>query len=117
MPFVCFPQNAASLGDRKTREALNSSSAVAEDPAKVAGKQGGEPDEKEEEETQPADKDKEEKSNSTVSKNMEQITFLVRVVCLLARMKTSLPVKSSFNLCLLAAEQDHNATTDVGAGP
>lgn len=117
MPFVCFPQNAASLGDRKTRETPISSSAVAEDPAKVAGKQGGEPEEKKEEETQPADKDEEEKSKSTVSKNMEQNTFLVRVVCLLARMKTSLPVKSSFNLCLLAAEQDHNTTTDVGAGP
>lgn len=63
---------------------------MAEEPAKVAEKQGGEPDEKKkkEEETQPADKDKEEKPKGTVSKNMDRNTFLVRVVCLPARMET-----------------------------
>lgn len=75
--LISVPKAKEVKGDRKTREISNSSSAVAEDPAKVAGKQGGEPDGKKEEETQPADKDEEEKSKSTVSKNMEQKTFLL----------------------------------------
>lgn len=92
-----FPSKCCLLGDRKTREAPTNSPGVAEEPAKVAEKQGGEPDEKKkEEETQPADKDKEEKSKSTVSKNMDQNTFLVRVVCLLAHMKTIPSCKVEF---------------------
>ncbi|XP_075869481.1 protein GPR108 [Nelusetta ayraudi] len=76
--LISVPKAKEVKGDRKTREAPTNSPGVAEEPAKVAEKQGGEPDEKKkEEETQPADKDKDEKSKSTVSKNMDQNTFLL----------------------------------------
>lgn len=73
-----FSSNCCLSGERNIRDAPVNSSVTAVVPTKDTGKQEIVPNEKKGE-TQPAGKEKEEKSTSTLSKNTEQNTFLVRM--------------------------------------
>lgn len=71
--FSCFLS-----GERNVRQVPVNSSVEAAEPKNDVDQKGGEPDEKKGDQ-QPADKEKEVKSTSSVSKNTEQNTFLVRM--------------------------------------